>query len=93
MTQKLLAIVLPLVLPFLAYGFYLILVRRRVAGGLAPETAARLPWLPLFLTGIVLMAIALVAIRFTSGHAPGTALEPPRFIDGEVVPSHPIETQ
>ncbi len=93
MIRILLTIVVPILLPFLIYGIYMIVLRRRIAAGLAPAEAARMPWLPLFFAGVVLMAAALFLVRVNTGLSPGTKIEPPRYIDGEVVPSHPVESQ
>jgi ABC-type Fe3+ transport system permease subunit len=93
MTRQFLTVILPFLLPFVVYGTYLTLARRkaRLSGeGTLPRWQEG-PWLWIILCGVVLMVAVLVAVRLSSGVTPGTALEPPRLIDGQVEPSHPVE--
>ncbi len=92
MLRKLLTIVLPLVLPFLVYAIYLALARRkaRLAGEGNLPRWQEAPWALIFIAGTALMIAALVFWRMNIGVEPGVQLEPPRLIDGEVVPSHPV---
>ena len=92
MIRKLLTVVLPLILPFLIYGIYLVLAQRkaRLAGeGKLPRWQDA-PWTWIILSGAVLLAATLVALRIYSGGEPGTKVEPPRF-EYETKPSLPVE--
>ncbi|MFQ6017803.1 MAG: DUF6111 family protein [Kiloniellaceae bacterium] len=93
MLRKLLTIVLPIALPLLVYLGYLVLARRRArrAGRDRLPRRPEAPWTWIVLSGVALMVAALVTWRMTSGVPPGTRLEPPRLIDGKVVPSHVVE--
>ncbi len=88
MSRILLTTVLPLALPFIIYGLWLAMARRRArqeADG-TPGLLVRVPWLALLLSGLVLTAVSLVAFRMTSGANPWTEHRPPALRDGVVVP-------
>ncbi|MGF1609027.1 MAG: DUF6111 family protein [Kiloniellales bacterium] len=90
--RQLLTVALPFLLPFVVYGAYLALARRkaRLAGeGNLPRWQEG-PWLWIILSGVVLMVAVLLAVRLSSGVDPGTKLISPRMIDGEIEPSHPV---
>lgn len=95
MIRKLLTVVLPLVLPFLIYGLYLVLAQRkaRLAGeGKLPRWQDA-PWTWILVAGAVLLAVSLIAFRLTEGVPAGTAgtkVEPPRF-EYESKPGLPVE--
>ena len=93
MLRKLLTIALPLALPVLAFALYQTLARRRarLAGEGVPPRWANAPWILILTAGALLMAASLATYSSLTGHDPGTKLAPPRVVDGEVVPSHPIE--
>ena len=67
MIRKLLTVVLPFLLPFIVYGVYLALQKRRArkAGAEAPGGWSTAPWGAIVLAGVALVAIALVTYRFT----------------------------
>lgn len=92
MIRKLLTVVLPLVLPFLIYGIYLLLAQRkaRLAGeGKLPRWQDA-PWTWIIFAGAVLLAATLMTVRLTGGIEPGTKVEPPRF-EYETKPGLPVE--
>ena len=91
--RKFLTIVLPLLLPFLLYWFYLMLARRKAsaAGAPAPAGWQEAPWVWIASAGVALLIVSLVVFGLTSGVDPGTQLVPPTWVDGEIVPSHPVE--
>ena len=93
MLKKLLLIVLPLLLPLLLYWIYAALARRRaaVAGTAPPPRWQEAPWVWIIGAGVALMLAALATFGVTSSVEPGVQLVPPTVIDGEVVPSHPVE--
>ncbi len=93
MLRILLTIVLPVALPLLLYIGYVSMMRRRAQ-------AAGEDYLPRWdegpsvwfaLAGVGLVLAVLVTVRLSSGVPPGTKLEAPRMIDGEVAPSRVIE--
>jgi hypothetical protein len=92
MLRKLLTIVLPLVLPLLVYAVYLALARRkaRLAGEGRLPRWQEAPWAAIFVGGTLLMIASLAVWRMNIGVEPSVKLEPPRVVDGEVVPSHPV---
>ena len=93
MLRILLTIVLPVALPLLLYIGYVSMMRRRAqaAGEDYLPGWAEGPWAWFALAGVGLVLAALVVVRLSSGVPPGTKLEAPRLIDGEVVPSRVVE--
>lgn len=89
MLKKLLTVVLPLLLPFLLYAVYMLLARRKatLAGEGRLPRWQEAPWTLIVVAGIGLMGAILVMARLMSGAEPGAEITPPRFVDGEVVPS------
>lgn len=67
MLRKLLTVILPFLLPFLVYGFYLMLQKWRAqrSGKQAPGGWAAAPWSLILLAAVLLVAISLVTYRFT----------------------------
>ena len=94
MLKKLLTVVLPIALPFIVYGIYVYLDRRR-AQAAGDAGAARgwhnAPWTWIITMSAVLLAATLITVRMMSGVAPGTKVEPPRLIEGEIQPARPVE--
>jgi len=92
--RVLLTVVLPLFLPLALYIGYLALARRRaqVAGEDLPPFWQQGPWPWLFLAGAVLVFAVLAYWRFHSGLPPETKFRAPYTVDGEIVPSQPIES-
>ena len=89
MLKIFLTVVLPLALPLLVYIGYVSFLRRRaqLTGQQVMPRWQEGPWPWMILAGAVLVVAALITYRVTTGVSPGTQLEPPRLIDGEVVPS------
>jgi hypothetical protein len=86
MLRILLPYLLPLLLPFLVYLAYVALAR-----GYAPGWLNDAPWPQLAAAGVVLMAISLVTWGLMSGAPADHVYVPPRFEDGQVVPSTTVE--
>ncbi len=94
MLRKLLTVVLPIALPFIVYGIYVFLARRRAQAAGEAGTARGwqdAPWAWIATASAVLLAATLIAVRVMSGVPPGTQVEPPRLIDGEIQPARPVE--
>ena len=83
MLKKFLTIVLPLALPFILYGIYLLVERSREDG----PRWRRAPVLALTGVGVALMATVLIAVRFWDEEVATDNYHPPRFEDGRIVPS------
>jgi hypothetical protein len=67
MIRKLLTVVLPFLLPFIIYGFYLAIQKRKARkAGNAPHGGwSEAPWGVILMAAVVLVAISLVTYRFT----------------------------
>jgi hypothetical protein len=93
MIRTLLMVLLPLSLPFLIYGVYLALVRRkaRLAGEGKLPRWQNAPWHLILFLGALLVLGGLLYYRETTGIPPGVKIEKSRVIDGEVRPARPIE--
>ncbi len=93
MLRKLLMVALPLLLPFVAYFIYAAIARRRAqrAGDRPVPRWQQAPWTWIALAGVLLMAASLVTFGLGSGVEPGTRIEPPRLVDGKIVPSRSVE--
>ncbi|MEE9209946.1 MAG: hypothetical protein V3U23_05785 [Kiloniellales bacterium] len=93
MLRILLTVVLPMALPLLLYVGYVSMLRKRAeaAGEDFRPAWNEGPWAWFALAGVLLVLAALVTVRLSTGVPPGTKLEAPRMIDGEVVPSRVAE--
>jgi hypothetical protein len=93
MLRILLTIVLPVLLPLLLYLGYVKIMRHRAeAAGQAFDPRLRegpLAWLAV--AGLGLVLAVLISVRLMTGVPPGTELEAPQLIDGEIVPSRVAE--
>jgi hypothetical protein len=86
MARLIIQYLLPLLLPFLLYLGYASLTREKRAGWLDD-----LPWIPLSIAGLVLLAATLTTWSLLSGAAPDTVYVPPHMEDGRIVPGHAVE--
>jgi hypothetical protein len=89
MARIALTVVLPLILPTLAYlGWFYLAQRRAVLAG-QPEKAPRLgdvPWIVLALTGLIVAGTGLFGGALFGGAKPGAHYTPPHVENGRVVP-------
>lgn len=78
---------LPFVAPFVLYGIYYLLMRRRAlaSGGTAPSLSEA-PWMWLVIVGFVLLGASLVVFAIYDGSDVGGSYIPSRFEGGRVVP-------
>lgn len=86
MLKKVLTILLPIVLPFLLYFAYAALAKRGAgASGRVPSLSDS-PWPWLGMSGVALMAAALISYRFVFSNpgGPDATVIPNRYIDGEI---------
>ena len=93
MLRILLTVILPMALPLVLYVGYVSMLRKRAeaAGEDFRPAWNEGPWAWFALAGVLLVLAALVTVRLSTGVPPGTKLEAPRMIDGEVVPSRVAE--
>lgn len=84
--RQVLQIVVPLLLPTVAYFLYLAVVRRGAAAGSPPPPPV--PWVWLGVAGAVLLAVSLSAFALMGGAPPGSHYEPAKLIDGKIEPGH-----
>ncbi len=78
---------LPFLAPFVVYGVYYLLVRRRALarGGTAPSLSEA-PWMWLVIVGFVLLGASLVVFAIYEGSEVGGSYIPSRLEDGKIVP-------
>ncbi len=90
MVRKILLQLLPFLLPFIAYGIWLLIVRWR--GGKPP---AHTPWAPLVFSGFVLMGASLVGLALLAPEDQEGSYVPARYQDGKIIPGEvqPAEEQ
>ena len=93
--RQVLTVLLPLLLPLLAYFLYARIAQHRAqqAGQSPPSPWRDMPWPWILLAGCVLMTASLLFFEQQQGYDAGTELTPPTWVDGEIVPSHPVEDQ
>ncbi len=78
---------LPFLAPFVIYGFYYLLMRRRaLAGGGTAPSLAEAPWVWLVIAGCVLLVTSLVVFAIFDGSDVGGSYVPSRFEGGKIVP-------
>lgn len=89
MISKILFHGIPLVLPFLAYGLWMYVVRRKMAAAAAANKGLwnDAPWTWLMIAGFGLMIASLFAVGFLSGDDPTGTYIPPHVVDGVLIPS------
>jgi hypothetical protein len=83
--RQVLQIVIPLLLPTVAYFLYLAVARRGAAAGNSPPPV---PWVWLGVAGAVLLVVSLSAFALMGGAPPGSHYEPAKLIDGKIEPGH-----
>ena len=88
MIRFLLTVALPVAVPFLLYGLYLLIARRRARlAGEGPLPGWQdAPWHVLLLVAVVLAFATLITIRTIGSAPPGAQLEPPSYVDGKIRP-------
>lgn len=78
---------LPFLAPFVIYGFYYLLMRRRaLAGGGTAPSLSEAPWIWLVIVGCVLLIASLVVFAIYDGSDIVGSYVPSRFEDGRIVP-------
>ncbi len=78
---------LPFLAPFVLYGCYYLLIRRRaLAGGGTAPSLSEAPWMWLVIVGFVLLAASLVVFAIYDGSDVGGSYIPSRLEDGRIVP-------
>jgi hypothetical protein len=81
--RKLLYHVLPFLLPFIVYAFYVMMTRRaRSRGELFDDT----PWFWLTAAGLILSIVSVFVFWYFTAEPAGGTYVPPRLEDGQVVP-------
>lgn len=73
---------IPFLLPFVVYGIYWLIAKRREKKGLS-----MVPWLWLTASGVALSLATMVVLAMTTGHEPGGQYIPPRVENGVIVPA------
>lgn len=86
MIVKLLRYALLFLLPFIVYGIWIAIARRRARGHENEPNWSDAPFLWLSVTGLVLVLASLFTLGLFQGVEKGGTYVPPRVIDGEVVP-------
>ena len=89
MSRMFLQYVLPILVPFVIYGAWLALSRRkaRPAGADAAPEWREAPWTWLLIAGLGLLIASLVGLALQGGDPPGKTYVAPQFIEGEIVPA------
>ncbi len=78
---------LPFIAPFVLYGFYFLLVRRRArADGTLEPSLAEAPWMWLMIAGFALLVVSMTVFAVTDGSDIGGTYVPARLEDGKLVP-------
>lgn len=77
--------VVPFLLPFVLYGIYWLIAKRRAAKG-----KTMVPWVMLLGAGLVLSVGTAATLALTTGSAPDTIYVPPHVKDGVIVPGQHI---
>ncbi len=80
MTQFLLRILLPFLLPFVAFALWRLLLTR--GRGLLEST----PWYALTLAGLLLAVAGVASLAFLDGSPPGKYV-PPQLVNGDILPA------
>ena len=94
MLRILLTVLLPIALPFILYAIFLVFSRRRARAAGDPRGGADwqdAPWGWIATASALLLVSTLLVVRGMSGVEPGTKVESPRLIDGQIQPARPLE--
>lgn len=89
MTRQLLTIVLPFLVPFIAYGIYWWAAKRRqlaAAQGTPPSALESFPWTWLIAAGAGLAVLTLSLTVILGGNDPSEKYHSPRLEDGKIIP-------
>ncbi|MEE8202958.1 MAG: DUF6111 family protein [Alphaproteobacteria bacterium] len=88
MRRILLNYLLPLLLPFIVYGIWLMFIRwrARVAGAVGAPEWRDAPWTWLLIVGVVLTALSIAVLGMVGDSPPGGTYIPPHMEGGEIVP-------
>ena len=79
----------PLVAPLALYLLWFVRATKAAqAAGVEPPRLGDVPWPWLVVIAILLIAGTLGAYLTMGGEGPGGHYEPPRLIDGKIVPGH-----
>ena len=84
MTRVILERLLLFAIPFVLYGFYLLLLQMRPA----PSTVRATPWTPLLIAGLSLFALSFVIWGLTEGEPTNGRYIAPHMVNGQVVPGY-----
>lgn len=85
--RQILLLVVPLLVPVTLYMLWFDQATRRArAAGREPPGLGDVPWITLAIAGAVLAGISLGAWRYGGGAPANLRYQPPKFIDGAVVP-------
>ena len=89
MRRLLLNYLLPIVLPFAVYGFWLAYARHkaRTSGQDGMPEWRDAPWTWLMVAAAGLVAVGFAALAFVGGSPTDQKYIPPQYIDGVIVPS------
>ena len=89
MIRKLITVVLPFLVPFVAYWIYWWAAKRRqiaAAQGKPPSVLESFPWTWLVTAGTGLAIVTLSLTVILGGNDPSSQYHSPRLEDGKVVP-------
>ncbi len=83
--RKFIVYILPFALPFILYGIYWLIAKRRASVG-----KTMVPWLWLTASGLVLVVATAGTLALTGGEKPGSIYVPPRVVDGVLKPGEHV---
>lgn len=86
MIIKILRYILLFISPFMIYGLWLAIIRRRTKGSVTSLTLKDMPIYRLSLIGFILVIIGLIFLGFSQGENNSGKYIPPHVVDGDVIP-------